>query len=60
MGVAGVISRSGLTQMGLQVAWRVGLCAVGRATNKHCPCYANPERLAYDALPSPVPQAARG
>lgn len=59
MGVAGVVSRSGITQMGLQVARRVGLCAVGRATNKHFLCYANPERLAYDAVPPPVPQAAR-
>ncbi|WP_288255031.1 formate dehydrogenase accessory sulfurtransferase FdhD [uncultured Hydrogenophaga sp.] len=59
MGVAGVISRSGITQMGLQVARRVGLCAVGRATNKHFLCYANPERLVYDAVPAAVPQAAR-
>jgi FdhD protein len=59
MGVAGVISRSGITQMGLQVARRVGLCAVGRATNKHFLCYANPERLVYDAVPPAVPQPAR-
>jgi len=59
MGVAGVISRSGITQMGLQVARRVGLCAVGRATNKHFLCYANPERLVYDAVPAAVPQTAR-
>lgn len=60
MGVAAVISRSGITQMGLQVARRVGLCAVGRATNKHFLCYANPERLVYDAVPAMVPQAVRG
>jgi FdhD protein len=59
MGVAAVISRSGITQMGLQVARRVGLCAVGRATNKHFLCYANPERLVYDAVPAAVPQSAR-
>lgn len=59
MGVAAVISRSGITQMGLQVARRVGLCAVGRATNKHFLCYANPERLVYDAVPAAGPQAAR-
>lgn len=59
MGVAAVISRSGITQMGLQVARRVGLCAVGRATNKHFLCYANPERLVYDAVPAAAPQAAR-
>ncbi len=56
MGVAAVISRSGITQMGLQVAERVGLCAVGRATNKHFLCYANPHRLVLDAVPPPMPQ----
>ncbi len=56
MGVAAVISRSGITQMGLQVAERVGLCAVGRATNKHFLCYANPQRLVLDAVPPPSPQ----
>ncbi len=59
MGVAAVISRSGITQMGLQVARRVGLCAVGRATNKHFLCYANPQRLVYDAVPAAAPQSAR-
>ena len=34
MGVPIVISRSGITQMGLEVAQRLGLCAVGRATNR--------------------------
>jgi len=55
MGVAAVVSRSGITQMGLQVARRVGLCAVGRATNKHFLCYANPQRLRWDAVPPPAP-----
>ena len=31
MGVPIVVSRSGITQMGLDVAQRVGLCAIGRA-----------------------------
>ena len=52
MGVAAVISRSGITQMGLEVAQRVGLCAVGRATNRHFLCYAHPQRLLLDAVPS--------
>ena len=55
MGVAAVISRSGITQMGLDVAQRVGLCAIGRATNKHFLCYAHPERLVLDAVPPAVP-----
>jgi FdhD protein len=52
MGVAVVVSRSGITQMGLDVAQRVGLCAIGRATNKHFLCYANPQRLELDAVPA--------
>ncbi len=45
MGVPIVVSRSGITQMGHQVAQSVGLCAIGRATNKRFVCYANPQRL---------------
>lgn len=57
MGVAVVVSRSGITQMGLDVAQRVGLCAIGRATNKHFLCYANPQRLELDAVPAAAPIA---
>jgi FdhD protein len=45
MNVPIVVSRSGITQMGHQVAQAVGLCAIGRATNKRFVCYANPQRL---------------
>jgi FdhD protein len=45
MGVAIVVSRSGITQMGHQIAQRLGLCAIGRATNKRFLCYTAPERL---------------
>ncbi|WP_077002876.1 formate dehydrogenase accessory sulfurtransferase FdhD [Variovorax sp. KK3] len=45
MGVAIVVSRSGITQMGHEVATRVGLCAIGRATNKRFVCYAGAQRL---------------
>ena len=45
MGVPIVVSRSGITQMGHQIAQDVGLCAIGRATNKRFVCYASPERL---------------
>ena len=49
MGVAIVVSRSGITQMGHQVANTVGLCAIGRATNKRFVCYGNPQRLQLEA-----------
>ena len=49
MGVPIVVSRSGITQMGHQIAQAVGLCAIGRATNKRFVCYASPERLQLEA-----------
>jgi FdhD protein len=45
MGVPIVVSRSGMTQMGYDVAQRVGLCAIGRATNRRFICYAGADRL---------------
>jgi FdhD protein len=45
MGVPLVVSRSGITEMGLEVAQRVGLCAIGRATHKRFLCYSACERL---------------
>ncbi|MDO9359763.1 MAG: formate dehydrogenase accessory sulfurtransferase FdhD [Polaromonas sp.] len=45
MGVPIVVSRSGITQMGHQVAQAVGLCAIGRATNKRFVCYSSAQRL---------------
>jgi FdhD protein len=48
MGVAVVVSRSGITQMGYELATRLQLCTVGRATNKHFLCYTAPERLLLD------------
>ncbi len=48
MGVPVVVSRSGTTQMGLEVAERVGLCAIGRATHQRFLCYTHPQRLLWD------------
>jgi FdhD protein len=48
MGVAVVVSRSGITQMGYDVATRLQLCTIGRATNKHFLCYTSPQRMQLD------------
>ena len=48
MGVAVVVSRSGITQMGYDLAARLQLCTIGRATNKHFLCYTALERLQLD------------
>jgi FdhD protein len=45
MGIAVVISRSGMTQMGHAVAQSLGLCAIGRATNKRFFCFSAAHRL---------------
>jgi FdhD protein len=45
MGVAILISRSGMTQMGLAVAQQLGVCAIGRATNRRFLCYSGHTRL---------------
>jgi FdhD protein len=45
MGIPVVISRSGMTQMGQLVAQRLGLCAIGRATNRRFLCFSAPHRL---------------
>ncbi|MDB5890372.1 MAG: sufurtransferase FdhD [Polaromonas sp.] len=45
MNVPVVVSRSGITQMGHEVAQLVGLCAIGRATNKRFICYSHSQRL---------------
>jgi FdhD protein len=47
MGVAVVVSRSGMTQMGHAVAQRLGLCAIGRATHKRFVCFSAPQRLEW-------------
>ena len=45
MGVAIVVSRSGITQMGFDVATRIGLCAIGRALNTRYLCYTGAGKI---------------
>ena len=51
MGVAVVVSRSGITQMGYDLAEQLGVCTIGRATNKHFICYTAAHRLQWQANP---------
>ena len=52
MGVPIVVSRSGITQMGYELALRLGLALFGRATNRHFICYCGFDR--FDAEPEPA------
>jgi FdhD protein len=51
LGVPIIVSRSGITQMGLEIAERLGLALFGRATNRHFICYCGFDR--FDAQPEP-------
>jgi FdhD protein len=55
MGVPIIVSRSGITQMGYELASQLGLALFGRATNRHFICYSGFDR--FDAQPEP-PRAA--
>ena len=47
MGISIVVSRSGMTQMGYDLASRLCLCAIGRAVNKRFICYTGEEKLVF-------------
>jgi FdhD protein len=50
MGIPFLVSRSGLTQMGYEIAQKVGITMIGRATNKHFLLFTGGERF----RPSPA------
>jgi len=45
MGIPFLVSRSGLTQMGHEIANRVGITMIGRATNRHYLLFTGGERF---------------
>jgi FdhD protein len=45
MGIPFLVSRSGLTQMGHEIAQKVGITMIGRATNKHYLLFTGGERF---------------
>ncbi|MBW8463791.1 formate dehydrogenase accessory sulfurtransferase FdhD [Acidovorax sp.] len=60
MGVPIVVSRSGMTQMGHAVAQQLGLCAIGRATNRRFVCYSGAHRLVLQPELAVVPAVRAG
>jgi FdhD protein len=48
MGVPFLVSRSGLTQMGYEIAKQVGMTMIGRAVNRHFLLFNDPGRFEYD------------
>ena len=54
MGIPFLVSRSGLTQMGYEIAQKTGITMIGRAVNKHYLLFTGAERL----LRTPAPAEA--
>lgn len=57
MGVPVLLSRSGVTAMGLELARRIGLILIGRAKGRHFLVFNGAERIAFDVT---GPQRAVG
>jgi FdhD protein len=49
MGIPFLVSRSGLTQMGYEIAEKVGMTMIGRATNRHYLLFTGAERFRKSA-----------
>ncbi len=54
MGVPVLLSRSGITEMGLALGERLGVMLIARAKGRHFLVYSGAERLEFDAPPAAV------
>jgi FdhD protein len=53
MGIPLLLSRSGATQMGLELARKVGVTLIARAKGQHFLVYNGVENIVFDAVPQP-------
>ncbi|MGD9168745.1 MAG: formate dehydrogenase accessory sulfurtransferase FdhD [Candidatus Thiodiazotropha sp.] len=51
MGIPILLSRSGITQMGLELAKKVGVTLIARAKGRHFLVYNGAEQISFDAVP---------
>ena len=51
MGIPVLLSRSGVTQMGLELAQEIGMTMIARAKGRHFMIYNGAENIAFDAIP---------
>jgi FdhD protein len=52
MGIAVLLSRSGITQMGLELAQELGVTLIARAKGRHFLVYHGAENIDFDARPA--------
>jgi FdhD protein len=55
MGIPVLLSRSGITKMGLEVAQKVGVTLIARAKGRHFMVYHGREFIEFDAVPASRP-----
>lgn len=55
MGIPVLLSRSGITRMGLDIAERVGVTLIARAKGRHFQVYHGHEQIEFDAIPATRP-----
>ena len=53
MGIPVLLSRSGVTQMGLDLARKIGVTLIARAKGRHFLVYNGAEHIIFDATPEP-------
>ena len=58
MGIPVLLSRSGVTQKGLELARQVGALMIARAKGRHFLVYNGTEQIELDAIPARRPQRA--
>ncbi len=59
MGIPVLLSRSGITHMGLDIAQRVGVTLIARAKGRHFLVYNGAENMDFDASPDSGPRIPR-
>jgi len=57
MGIPALLSRSGVTHMGLELAQDLGLVMIARAKGRHFLVYNGAPQVQLDAMPPPKPKA---
>ena len=58
MNISVLLSRSGITEMGLNVAKETNVTLLGRAKGRHFLIYNGKENIEFDAIPDPRPEGS--
>jgi len=59
MGIPVLLSRSGITAMGLEIAQKVGVTLIARAKGRHFLVYHGGDLIEYDEIPPARPRQPR-